>query len=375
MIKSAQRIVVKIGSSTLISSEGQLRSEWLASFVKDVAELSKQGKEIILVSSGAVALGRHKLNVNGKQLKLEEKQAAAACGQADLVEAYQNAFSEHEINVAQILLTFYDSENRQRYLNAKETVKVLLQNRIIPVVNENDTVATAEIRYGDNDRLAARVAQMLDADLLILLSDIDGLYTAEPTSNKDAKFIPVVEKITDAILAMAGDSVTPHGTGGMHTKVLAAKIAVDNGCHTLVCNGNEPNPILGIEQRLHTLFKANQSPLSARKNWIAHHLKVSGELIVDNGAIQALYAGSSLLPVGLLSITGNFSKGDVVMIIDTEGNKLGKGLSRFSSFDLMRIKGLNSNSIQKTLGYIGKFEVIHRDYLVILNTKLGLIET
>ena len=375
MIKSAQRIVVKIGSSTLISSEGQLRSEWLASFVKDVAELSKQGKEIILVSSGAVALGRHKLNVNGKQLKLEEKQAAAACGQADLVEAYQNAFSEHEINVAQILLTFYDSENRQRYLNAKETVKVLLQNRIIPVVNENDTVATAEIRYGDNDRLAARVAQMLDADLLILLSDIDGLYTAEPTSNKDAKFIPVVEKITDAILAMAGDSVTPHGTGGMHTKVLAAKIAVDNGCHTLVCNGNEPNPILGIEQRLHTLFKANQSPLSARKNWIAHHLKVSGELIVDNGAIQALYAGSSLLPVGLLSITGNFSKGYVVMIIDTEGNKLGKGLSRFSSFDLMRIKGLNSNSIQKTLGYIGKFEVIHRDYLVILNTKLGLIET
>ena len=375
MIKSAQRIVVKIGSSTLISSDGQLRSDWLASFVKDIAELSKQGKEIILVSSGAVALGRHKLNVNGKQLKLEEKQAAAACGQADLVEAYQKAFSVHDINVAQILLTFYDSENRQRYLNAKETVKVLLQNKIIPVVNENDTVATAEIRYGDNDRLAARVAQMLDADLLILLSDIDGLYTAEPTSNKDAKFIPVVESITDAILAMAGDSVTPHGTGGMHTKVLAAKIAVDNGCHTLVCNGNEANPISGIEQRLHTLFKANQSPLSARKNWIAHHLKVSGELIVDNGAIQALYAGSSLLPVGLLSITGNFSKGDVVMIIDTEGNKLGKGLSRFSSFDLMRIKGLKSNAIQKTLGYIGKFEVIHRDYLVILNTKLGLIET
>ncbi len=375
MIKSAQRIVVKIGSSTLISSEGQLRADWLASFVNDIAELSKHGKEIILVSSGAVALGRHKLNVNGKQLKLEEKQAAAACGQADLVEAYQKAFSVHDINVAQILLTFYDSENRQRYLNAKETVKVLLQNKIIPVVNENDTVATAEIRYGDNDRLAARVAQMLDADLLILLSDIDGLYTAEPTSNKDAVFIPVVESITEAILSMAGDSVTPHGTGGMQTKVLAAKIAVDNGCHTLVCNGNAQNPILGIEQRLHTRFVANQTPLSARKNWIAHHLKVSGELTIDDGAVQALYAGSSLLPVGLQSITGEFNKGDVVMIKDLEGNELGKGLSRFSSTELMRIKGLKSNAIEKALGYIGKFEVIHRDYLVILNTELEVTAT
>jgi len=375
MIKSAQRIVIKVGSSTLISSDGSLRSDWLERFVNDLAELANQGKDIILVSSGAVALGRHKLNVNSQQLRLEEKQAAAACGQADLVEAYQNAFSDHGINVAQILLTFYDSENRQRYLNAKETVKVLLQNKIIPVVNENDTVATAEIRYGDNDRLAARVAQMLDADLLILLSDIDGLYTAEPTTNKDAQFIPVVENITDDILAMAGDSVTTFGSGGMQTKILAAKIAVDNGCHTVVCNGNAESPIMGIEQRLHTRFKAKQTPLSARKNWIAHHLKVAGELIVDDGAVKALHSGSSLLPVGLVSVTGQFNKGDVVMIKDRKGNDLGKGLSRFSSFELMSIKGLKSDAIQKTLGYNGKFEVIHRDYLVILNKKLGLTGT
>jgi len=367
MIEAAQRIVVKIGSSTLISSAGKLRTEWLSRFVADIATLASQGKELILVSSGAVALGRNKLKVNSGQLKLEEKQAAAACGQADLVEAYQNAFSQHKINVAQILLTFYDSENRQRYLNAKETVKVLLHNKIIPVVNENDTVATAEIRYGDNDRLAARVAQMLDADLLILLSDIDGLYTAEPTQNSDAVFIPIVDNITDEILAMAGDSVTAHGTGGMQTKILAAKIAIDNGCHTIVCNGDASRPILGIEQRLHTKFLAKQTPLKARKNWIAHHLKVSGELMIDDGAVRALHSGSSLLPVGLASVTGEFSKGDVVIIKDSTGKDLGKGLSRFSSQELQQIKGLNSSAIQEALGYMGKFEVIHRDYLVVLN--------
>ena len=375
MIESAKRIVIKVGSSTLISSNGQLRSDWLTRFVNDIAELSKKGKEIILVSSGAIALGRHKLNVGSNQLKLEEKQAAAACGQADLVEAYQKAFSQHEINVAQILLTFYDSENRQRYLNAKETVKVLLQNRIIPVVNENDTVATAEIRYGDNDRLAARVAQMLEADLLILLSDIDGLYTAEPTANPDAQFIPLVKSINTDILSMAGDSVTAQGTGGMQTKVLAAKIAVDNGCHTLVCNGNAESPILGIEQRLHTRFIAKQTPLNARKNWIAHHLKVGSELVIDDGAVKALYTGSSLLPVGLLSVSGEFSKGDVVLIKETNGKELAKGISRFSSTELMHIKGLNSKAIEQVLGYIGKFEVIHRDNLVILNKEFGLTGT
>jgi len=366
MINSARRIVVKIGSSTLISPDGQLRSEWLKHLGKDIAKLKSLGKEVVLVSSGAVALGRPKLNVGNKPLKLEEKQAAAACGQADLVKAYQEVFADHDIDVAQILLTFYDSENRQRYLNAKETMRVLLESNIVPVVNENDTVATAEIRYGDNDRLAARVAQMMDADLLILLSDIDGLYTANPMLETEAKFIPLVETITDDIFAMAGEAATATGTGGMQTKVLAAKIAVANGCHTIVCRGDVEQPLQSIPQRLHTVFKASQTPLNARKNWIAHHLEVKGELHIDAGAGEALRKGSSLLPVGLERVSGEFRKGDVVVIKNHEGKQLGKGLSRFSSQDLNKIKKLNSKAIEEVLAYQGKFEVIHRDYLVLV---------
>jgi len=357
------RFVVKIGSSLLIdSATGTLNRAWLEAFAGDVAGLVRAGKQVMIVSSGAIALGRHVLKLGSGSLKLEESQASAAIGQIELAKAYAEALAGHGLIAAQILLTLADTEERRRYLNARSTLGTLLDLGAVPVINENDTVATSEIRYGDNDRLAARVATMVSADCLILLSDIDGLYTAPPATDPDARLIPVVDAITSEIEAMAGAAGSGLSRGGMRTKIDAAKIAVAAGTRMIIASGKALNPVKRIDQGgACTTFLAQANPVAARKRWIAGSLEPNGAVRIDSGANKALKSGKSLLPAGVVAVTGAFSRGDAVAIVGPRGEELGRGLIAYDSKDADRIKGRNSREIQSILGYAGRTEMIHRD--------------
>ncbi len=365
----AKRVVVKVGSALLVDAEkGRLNRAWLESFVADVARLRKRGQEVILVSSGAIALGRRHLKLAPGKLKLEESQAAAAVGQIRLAHAYKELLEEHEITVAQILLTLGDTEQRRRYLNARGTMNMLLSLGAVPVINENDTVATAEIRYGDNDRLAARVAQMVGADCLILLSDIDGLYTANPNDDPKAEFVARVMQITPEIEAMAGGAGSADmGSGGMQTKIAAAKIAVGAGCHLCIAKGDHSHPLKRIESGARcTWFVPSSTPVATRKQWIAGTLKPAGSVGVDEGAVRALMRGKSLLPAGVTRAAGRFDRGDTVSIIGPDGSEVARGICAYSDGDAARIIGHKSADIEKVLGYRGRDEIVHRDDLVLL---------
>lgn len=368
VLEQAQRVVVKIGSSLLVDPDsGQLHQDWFQTLIADVVALKAAGKDVILVSSGAVALGRRNLGLARRKLKLEESQAAAAVGQIRLAHAYQDALAARNLTVAQILVTIDDTEERRRYLNARSTLETLLRMGAVPVINENDTVATAEIRFGDNDRLAARVAVMAAADLLVLLSDIDGLYTADPASDATAKHIPMVDDISPAIEAMAGHA--RHGgpgSGGMITKIAAARIAVQGGCHMLIANGRVSNPVGAIGDGARTTwFKATASPKAARKKWISGILQASGTLTVDTGAVEALRHGKSLLPAGVVSVEGTFGRGDAVTVIGPDGATVARGLVTYGADDARAIMGARSRDIEGILGFIGRDVMIHRDDLVL----------
>lgn len=371
-LSGAKRIVIKVGSALLINSRTEtLNSAWLATLAADIADLRARGAEVLVVSSGAIALGRRKLKLHDGILNLEEAQAAAATGQIDLAQAWAGALGAHGATVAQVLLTLSDTEQRRRYLNARDTIETLLKRGAIPVVNENDTVATSEIRFGDNDRLAARVAGMISADCLVLLSDIDGLYREDPTVNPQAEFIPEVADVTPQIEAMAGE-VRPItgaaiGSGGMATKIMAAKIATEAGCHMAVTSGKHDHPLarlLGGERA--TWFAASLSPRAARKRWIAGGLNPEGSAVVDAGAARALNKGGSLLPAGVTAIKGAFERGAVLDITDEAGALVARGLSAYSSEDAKRIIGHNSSAIEGLVGYRGRAELVHRDDMVLL---------
>jgi glutamate 5-kinase len=364
---NAKRLVIKIGSSLLVdSASGALKAEWLGSLCDDVAKLKAQGKEMIVVSSGAIALGRNVLKLPKGPLKLEDSQAAAAVGQIDLAHAYEDAFRTRGIVAAQVLLTLGDTEERRRYLNARNTVTTLLKLGAVPVVNENDTVATSEIRYGDNDRLAARVASMMSADCLVLLSDVDGLYTAPPGSASDGKRLDEVRDITPEIEAMAGDVGSELSRGGMVTKIEAAKIAVAGGTHMAIASGKVLNPLAALAGPAGcTWFLAHSDPVAARKRWIAGTLEPKGAVIVDRGAAEALSRGKSLLPAGVIRIEGSFERGDAVVIRNGEGAELGRGLAAYDHEDARRILGRKSGELAEILGYRGDPELIHRDDMVL----------
>jgi len=366
-LAGARRLIVKIGSALLVAESGEIRRQWLAALADDVARCRARGQEVILVSSGAIAIGRRHLGLAGRRLRLEEKQAAAATGQIRLAHAYQEALAHHRITVAQILLTPDDTEERRRHLNARATFAQLLALGAVPVVNENDTVATAEIRFGDNDRLAARVAQMTSADMLVLLSDIDGLYTADPRTHPDARHLATVREIGPEIEAMAGEAAPGYSSGGMVTKLAAARIAMSAGCHMLIAEGKGGrSPLAAIESGSRaTLFLPCGEPRSARKGWIAGAVNPSGALTVDDGAAGALRRGKSLLPAGIVAVEGVFERGDAVIIRTRAGIEAGRGLSAYSSDDVRRIAGYKSGEIAGILGYRGRDEIIHRDDLVV----------
>ena len=367
-LTDARRVIVKVGSALLVDAEkGRLNRAWLESFTADVARLRKRGQEVILVSSGAIALGRRHLGLGAGKLKLEESQAAAAVGQIRLAHAYKELLDHHEITVAQILLTFDDTEVRRRYLNARGTLNTLLALGSIPVINENDTVATAEIRYGDNDRLAARVAQMIGADCLVLLSDIDGLYSADPAEDPDATFIPEVQEITAKIEAMAGGVGSAMGSGGMQTKIAAAKIAVGAGCHLCIAKGAYQHPLKRIEDGVRcTWFLPSSTPVAVRKQWIAGSLKPAGAIRVDEGAVKALRGRKSLLPAGVTGTSGSFGRGDTISIVGPDGTEVARGICAYSDTDAARIMGRKSREIENLLGFRGRDEMVHRDDLVLM---------
>lgn len=366
-LRNARRVVVKIGSALLVDgATGRLRRAWLEAIAEDVAMMKARGQDVLLVSSGAIALGRRVLKLRDGALKLEESQAAAAAGQIRLAHAYQEILARHEIEVAQILLTLGDTEGRRQYLNARSTLATLLELGAVPVINENDTVATAEIRFGDNDRLAARVAQMVSADCLVLLSDIDGLYTADPGTDPDARFIPEVAALTPEIEAMGGESRSGFGRGGMITKLAAARIATAAGCRMVIASGKQMRPMQAIEQGCRaTWFLTPESPRAARKAWIAGSLKTRGTLTVDHGAARALGQGRSLLPAGVVAVDGRFERGDAVIVADKDGQELGRGLIAYSDEDARRLIGHKSAEIADILGYRGRDEMIHRDDLAL----------
>ena len=367
-LADARRVIVKIGSALLVDdATGAVRRDWLDRLADDVAALRARGQEVVIVTSGAISIGRRHLGLTGRRIRLEQKQAAAATGQIRLAHAYSETFARHGITVAQILLTPEDTEVRRRHLNARATLETLLGLGAIPVVNENDSVATAEIRFGDNDRLAARVAQMISADTLVLLSDIDGLYTADPKRDPAARHIPVVPVLTPEIEAMAGDALPGYSSGGMVTKLAAARIAVGAGCRMVIAQGARANPIAAIEAgRPCTWFLAGGGPKAARKRWIAGSVKPKGVLVVDAGAARALLAGRSLLPAGVVAVEGRFERGDPVVVRSADGRDLGRGLSAYNSGDALRIRGHHSDEIASILGYRGREEMIHRDDLALV---------
>ena len=361
--RNARRITVKIGSALLTDrSTGRLKQTWLNAIGDDVAALRAEGRDVILVSSGAIALGRRALGLNPGPLRLEEAQAAASVGQINLAHAYQTVFRERGLTTAQILVTLGDTEERRRYLNARNTIETLLKLGAIPVVNENDTVATSEIRYGDNDRLAARVASMITADCLVLLSDIDGLYSAPPAQDPNATRLDVVTAITPEIEAMAGDAGTEVSRGGMVTKLAAAKIAVAAGTHMVIASGKDLHPLSGLGAGAPcTWFLAAANPVTARKRWIAGTLEPKGVVVIDDGARAALQAGGSLLPAGVKAVSGQFERGEAVIIRDGSGREIGRGLIAYTADEAAAIVGRNSMEIEATLGYAGRAALIHRD--------------
>jgi glutamate 5-kinase len=371
-LRCAKRLVVKIGSALLVDDEnGQIRRVWLDALADDLASCRARGQEVVIVTSGAVAVGREHLGLTGRPLRLEEKQAAAATGQIRLAHAYQETLARHGFTVAQVLLTLEDTEARRRHLNARATIDTLLRLGAVPVINENDTVGTSEIRFGDNDRLAARVAQMISADTLVLLSDIDGLYTADPRKDQAATLIPVVEALTPELEAVAGEPQAGYGTGGMVTKLAAARIAMSAGCRMVIAKGKRLNALAALDTPTAeggatcTWFLPSAEPLTARKGWIAGHLKVCGVLSVDDGALKALELGKSLLPAGVFAVEGDFRRGDLVAVQDRQGRTVARGLSGYAAADARRIVGRRSADIEALLGYRGRDEMIHRDDLVL----------
>jgi glutamate 5-kinase len=362
-----RRIVVKVGSSLLVDSQaGRLNESWLASLVADLAALHDDGRDILVVSSGAIALGRAVLKLPSGALRLEDSQAAAAVGQIELARRWTVALSRHGITGGQVLVTLGDTEERRRYLNARSTIDKLLEWRAVPVINENDTVATSEIRYGDNDRLGARVATMMSADLLVLLSDVDGLYDAPPGTTNSAQLVPCVERVTPAIEAMAGAAGSELSRGGMQTKVEAAKIATEAGTHMLIASGRVEHPLRAVAEGARcTWFMAAGNPVTARKKWIAGSLEPKGTLTIDAGAVAALRRGNSLLPVGIVRIDGAFERGDAVIIRGPDGVEIGRGLSAYDATDAQKIRGCSSADIASILGYSGRAEMIHRDNLIV----------
>ncbi len=363
----ARRIVVKIGSVLLVDeATGAIRRDWLDALADDVAACRARGQEVLIVTSGAIAVGRRHLGLTGRALRLEEKQAAAATGQIRLAHAYEAALARHGISVAQVLLTIGDTEERRRYLNARSTLAALLRLGAVPVINENDTVATEEIRYGDNDRLAARVAQMVSADTLVLLSDIDGLYTADPRRDSSATLVHEVPEITAEIEAMATAAPPGYSSGGMVTKLAAARIAVAAGCRMVVAAGHVHHPLAALDAGARaTWFLAQASPRAARKRWIAGVLRPVGTITVDDGAANALAQGKSLLPAGVVAVAGAFQRGDPVVVKTRSGRDLAHGLVAYSAEDAHRILGHKSGEIEAILGYRGRDEMIHRDDLVL----------
>ncbi len=367
-LRSVRRLVVKIGSALVVDEKTAApRAAWLAGVAADVAAMRGRGTEVILVSSGAIALARHSLGLTRRKLRLEEKQAAAAVGQIRLAGAWAAALSAERLNAAQLLLTLEDSEDRRRYLNARATLNTLLGLHCIPVINENDTVATTEIRFGDNDRLAARVAEMVEADALVLLSDIDGLYTADPRRDPAARHLPVVEHVTDEIMAMGGEPPPGYSSGGMRTKLIAARIATGAGCAMAIALGKADRPLKAMEEGARcTWFLPEPAGRSARKRWIAGSLAPLGVLVVDAGAARALARGSSLLPAGVRAVQGEFRRGDPVSVRDAVGVELARGLVAYDSADAQKIAGHRSEELETILGWRGRDEIIHRDDLVLL---------
>ncbi len=368
LLSDHKRLVVKVGSSLLVDEKGQLNRRWLESLAADIADLVEQAHEILIVSSGAIAIGCSVLGINKRRARLDDLQAAAAAGQVQLVHGYQEALGLHRLVAAQVLMTLDDTENRRRFLNARRTFSKLLERSVVPIVNENDTVATEEIRYGDNDRLAARIAQLVMADALVLLSDVDGLYTSDPRGNDDAEHVSDVHRITSDTLAMAGETRSDIGTGGMATKVQAARIATLAGCCTLIASGTVSNPLRALADGGRcTVFHASETPAAARKQWLAGVLEVSGELRLDDGAVQALRDDNSLLPAGVVAVSGKFSRGDVVALQDMAGREIGRGLAEYSDSEALQLAGCQSDQIEGRLGYRGRAVMVHRDELVLVD--------
>ena len=364
-LKNSKIIVIKIGSSLLIDENKKIRKKWLSEFSKDIKDLLNQNKRIIIVSSGAIAMGCKKLNLSKRNLKLDKSQAVASIGQIELMNLFTETFLKNKINISQILLTLEDTEQRRRALNAKRTFENLFQLNFVPIVNENDSIATSEIKYGDNDRLASRVAQISAADALILLSDVEGLYTTNPKINKNAELIKEIKNIDKNIEKISTKSVGEHGTGGMKTKIDAAKICQLSGCIMVIANGLPLRPIKKIiEKNNCTWFLPKISKLDARKKWIISSISPKGQLIIDDGAKEALTKGKSLLAAGIKKVLGKFNKGDHIKIIDKDYKEFARGLSSFSSDEVLKIMGHHSNKIQDLLGYISKSEVVHKDDMV-----------
>ncbi|MBT7249589.1 MAG: glutamate 5-kinase [Rhodospirillaceae bacterium] len=367
-LKSARRIIVKIGSALLVDPEtGAVHRKWLESLAEDLARFRARGQEMIIVSSGAIAVGRRHLGLASGQLRLEESQAAAATGMVRLAHAYQEVLAHHDLTVAQVLVTLDDSENRRRYINARNTLETLVKLGAVPLINENDTVATDEIRLGDNDRLAARVASMISADALILLSHVDGLYDSDPTENDGAQHVPEVRgALTDQLTAMAGTSMSRDGTGGMVTKLDAARIAMSAGVRMAIVDGTALHPLKNLEEGARcTWFIPDANPKTARKRWIASALKPAGTIVVDDGALNALKSGKSLLPAGVTDVDGEFDRGDAVVVKTTDGREVARGISAYSANDARRIMGNKTSEIEPILGYRGRDEIVHRDDLVL----------
>lgn len=367
--KRFRRMVVKVGSSLLINAEGALDRPWLDALAMDLAERHRAGQDLLVVSSGAIAIGSGVLGLNVRRSRIEDLQAAAAAGQVQLVQAYSEALGAYGIKTAQVLLTPDDTENRHRFLNARGTLGRLLEHKVIPVINENDTVATEEIRYGDNDRLAARVAQLVMADGLILLSDVDGFYSADPGQDPGATHFAEVRAITDDMQRMAGETRSAIGSGGMATKVQAARIAMHAGCSTIIASGAVERPLNALQQGArHTVFLASATPATARKQWLAGALKVVGKLEIDDGAAGALRAGKSLLPVGVTAVSGAFERGDIVRLCGSSGRELGRGLAEYSSDDAEKLIGCRSELIEERLGFRGRSVMVHRDDMVVFES-------
>lgn len=365
-LTDANRLVVKIGSALLVDRDtGALRADWLESLAEDVVRIKRRGCDVILVSSGSIALGRGVLGLGLAELKLEQSQAAAAVGQIRLARAYEQVLAPHGITTAQVLVTLEDSADRRRYLNSRATLETLLSLGVVPIVNENDTVATDEIRYGDNDRLAAQVAVTVGADRLVLLSDVDGFYSGNPHTDPDARRFDVIDAITPEIEAMAGDAGSGLSKGGMKTKLMAARLATGAGCAMAITEGSRDNPLTTLENGAPaTWFTAQLDPQAARKRWIAA-MKPRGEIAVDAGATRALLSGKSLLPAGVTGVTGSFGRGDPVVILGPDGARLGQGLSRYTAAEARAIRGRQSAEIEPTLGYPGRAALIHRDDMAI----------